>query len=263
MRDIKISLCSIRFPGQAIEEVVEQTSRLGYDGIEIVKEHLDDYLKRKGDLGSLQELIHSRGLVIPMIAPAFNFTGTQKELRESIDRAYCCITQARALGCPLIRAFVSHIGSAEATETEWGQCVSTLKELATEAADTGITFAVETHPGQLMDTVEATLTLIHRVDAPGLRVLLDIWHLYHEGQADPIAALKALYPYTVHIHAKNMIRTPSGSRIAYLEDGDLDYHGFLKALKETNYDGFISVEWFGDNPWTAAAKELAYLRRFT
>ncbi len=259
---MKISLCSIRFREEPIEEVVERTAQLGYDGTEIVIDHVEDYLKRKGELASLRDFVHSKGLEIPIIAPAFNFTGTKEELEESMAKAYRCIDYAKALGAPLIRAFVSKVGSAEATELQWEQCVSALKELATAAHAKKIAFAIETHPNQLMDTVQTTLELINRVNSPGLRVLLDIWHLFNEGKADPVEALHALYPYMVHIHAKNMIRRPEGNKIVYFEEGDMDYPAFLEALKKTNYDRFISVEWFGEQPWTAAEHELAYLKRF-
>lgn len=257
---MKISLCSIRFAEHPMEEVIDRTAALGYDGIEIVVDHVEDYLKRHGKIGSLAELARSNGLAIPILAPGFNFTGTEEELRDSLALARRCIEHARALGCPLIRAFVSDVGSSEATAMQWDQCVRALKEIGDEAASQGIAFAVETHPKQLMDTVESTLDLVNRVDSPGLRVLLDIWHLFHEGQADPVEALRALYPYVVHIHAKNIIRRPEGNTVVYLENGDLDYRPFLAALKETDYASFVSVEWFGPDPWGAARHELDYLR---
>ena len=259
---MKISLCSIRFREQPIQQVVEQTAQLGYDGTEIVIDHLEDYLKRKGELESLRNLVHSKELEIPIISPAFNFTGTVEEHRESIDKAHRCIEYAETLGAPLIRAFVSNVGSAEATESQWNKCVSALKDISAAAYTRGIAFAIETHPRQLMDTVQTTLELIGRVNSPGLRVLLDIWHLFNEGEADPIEALHTLYPYTVHIHAKNMIRHPEGNKIAYFEEGDMDYPSFLEVLKSTDYDRFLSVEWFGEESWTAAEQELGYLRRF-
>ncbi|MCK4591091.1 MAG: sugar phosphate isomerase/epimerase, partial [Candidatus Latescibacteria bacterium] len=185
-----------------------------------------------------------------------------EERRESIDKAYRCIEYAETLGTPLIRAFVSNVGSAEATESQWNQCVLALKEISATAHTKEIAFAIETHPKQLMDTVQTTLELIGRVNSPGLQVLLDIWHLFNEGEADPIEALHTLYPHTVHIHAKNMIRHPEGNKIAYFEEGDMDYPSFFEALKSTDYDRFLSVEWFGEESWTAAEHELSYLRRF-
>ena len=259
---VKISLCSIRFREQPIEQVVKQTAQLGYDGTEIVIDHLENYLKRKGELESLRDFVHSQGLEMPIISPAFNFIGTAEERKESIDKAYRCIGYAEMLGASLIRTFVSNVGSAEATESQWNQCVSALKEISAAAYAKGIAFAIETHPQQLMDTVQTTLELIGRVNSPGLQVLLDIWHLFNEGEADPIKALHTLYPYTVHIHAKNMIRHPEGNKIVYFEEGDMNYPSFLEVLKSTDYDRFLSVEWFGQEPWAAAEHELAYLRRF-
>jgi len=41
--------------------------------------------------------------------------------------------------------------------------------------------------------------------------------------------------------------------------GDMDYAPFPERLKEKNYEGFISVEWFGGEPWAAAEHEIAHL----
>ena len=33
-------------------------------------------------------------------------------------------------------------------------------------------------------------------------------------------------------------------------------------MMRIDYDRFVSVEWFGEEPWVAAEHELAYLRKF-
>ena len=61
--------------------------------------------------------------------------------------------------------------------------------------------------------------------------------------------------------ALQQMREMDSMKTAYFEGGDMDYPSFLAALKKTDYDRFVSVEWFGDEPWVAAEHELAYLRK--
>ncbi len=256
---MKISLCSISFREEPIEEIISQTAKLGYKGIEIFGEHLRKYLAAGGELASLRELAAGYGLSIPVISPYFNFTGSDEEYRRSFELAKEFIGYAVRLGCPVIRTFVSNVGSARATPRQWKRCISVLREICGIAAQKDIIFALETHPGQLMDSTEMTLRLLREVDASNLKVLLDIWHLFNEGGDDPLGALEKLFPYVVHIHAKNMVRSKEGAKVVSLSKGDMDYDLFFRRLREKDYKGFISIEWFGDKPWEAAEHEINYL----
>jgi len=97
------------------------------------------------------------------------------------------------------------VGSREATRRQWQRCIYALKTITNCAGKRGILFALETHPGQLMDNTSSTLRLIRKVGASNLKVILDIWHLFNEGGEDPLKATLALLPYVVHVHAKNMM----------------------------------------------------------
>ncbi len=76
---MKISLCSIRFREQLIEEVVERTAQLGYDGTEIVIDHLEDYLKRKDGLESLRDFVHSQRLDLTCLQFHGHKKGVERE----------------------------------------------------------------------------------------------------------------------------------------------------------------------------------------
>lgn len=257
---MKISLCSISFREQPLEEVISKTAKLGYEGIEIFGEHIRDYLTGGGELASLRELAAGDGLSIAVISPYFNFTGSDEEYRRSFELAKNFIGYAVQLRCPVIRTFVSNVGSVRATPLQWERCISVLKELCGMAVQKDIIFALETHPGQLMDSTEMTLRLLREVDASNLRVLLDIWNLFNEGGDEPLEALERLFPYVVHIHAKNMVRSKEGAKVVYLSEGDMDYGLFFRRLREKDYQGYISIEWFGDKPWEAAEHEMNYLK---
>ena len=257
---MKISLCSISFRDLPIEKVISKAAGFGYHGVEIVGGHLQDYLQRGNKLSSLRKLTQRYGLSIPVISPYFNFTGDKEEFEKSVKLACRFMEYAVQLDCKIIRTFVGNVGSDEATPEQWRRCIVALQEICRTGKEAGVFFALETHPHQLMDTTRTTLRLLKEVDAPNLKVLLDVWHLFNEAREDPLEALNLLFPHVVHVHVKNMRRAKNYRKIVHLEEGDMDYTPFLKSLKEKGYKGFISVEWFGENPWEAVRHEIRYLK---
>lgn len=143
----------------------------------------------------------------------------------------------------------------------WAQATEELKQFAVWGREAAVGFAVETHQGQLADTVGSTLRLILQVDEGNFRVNLDIHNLFAMGE-DPVRALKLLAPYLVHVHAKNGEIKERLRHGIPLAEGNMDYQPFLQELCRQNFAGFVSVEWFGEEPMENAISELAYLQQF-
>jgi len=260
----KTSFCSIADKGERIEEMIPVIARLGYDGIEIWGPHLEDYLDRGHKLSHLHALLEEEGLEAPMVSPYFNFTENVEEREDSIASAERFVDYAETLDAPLVRAFVSHLGSEEAQPRHWRLAVESLKEIAGLGAKQGVGFALEIHSGQLMDTTSTSLQLVRRVAEENVGLNLDIYNLYERGE-DPLTALDRLYPHVVHVHAKNgKAGSGENSLGQFLAEGDMDYRPFLRELRERKFGGFVSVEYFGPADWAEAARrELKYLDRFT
>ena len=96
---------------------------------------------------------------------------------------------------------------------------------------------------------------------------------------DPVQAVYTLKDYIVHTHAKD------GRRLRYVEpeivygvaeeemlgsssfielplgEGDVDFAGYLKALEEIGYKGFLTIEReVGDDPAKDIATAVAFLK---
>ena len=265
---MRTSFCSIALRDDKIKFIIPQVAETGYDGIEVWGQHLVAFLEQGGTVKQLKKLTEEHKLEIPAISPVFNFTGSEAEKKESVRLGKKFVNFSEELGKPVIRVFTGNKGSAEATDDDWKQCAGALQELCEYAQPRGICFALETHPLNLMDDVPATLRLLDMVNFPNLRVIYDIWHVFCEGRADPVKALDDLYPYIIHVHAKNRkqkAKGPRGTNTRYLDNGDLDFKPVLTALKQRKYKGFISIEWFGIDRsavWDAAEHELLFLKQF-
>lgn len=107
-----------------------------------------------------------------------------------------------------------------------------------------------------------------------------IWIFIICGESErisPLELLDKLYPWVVHIHAKNAVLSkgrisPFGyvmdkSRdlpsIRYLSNGDLNYEMIFRELLKRNYKNYISIECFETrrSPLRVAKDEIKLFRR--
>jgi len=273
---MKTSFCSIAFRNDKREilELIPEIAELGYNGIEIWGNHLTGGLS---NVLSVKKAVREHGLEVPMISPYFDFTGSEVKWLSSLSVAKRYVQYAVVLGCPLIRVFTGVVGSGDISNKVWKTAVEGLKVISSIAEEQGISLALETHPGTLTDTVESTLRLIEAVGAPNLKVNLDIYHFW-DATEDFRIPLDKLREHTVHVHAKNTNLSAAQRRsnphlllhdkeaaqeffgIVGLREGGLPYEEFFRDLLTGGYDGFVSIEWFGDAPSRAARSELEYLR---
>ena len=257
-RTIRPSICSIAWRETPIEQVIPIVADAGYLGIEAWGPHLDRYVKEHGDLSTLAELLQENRLQVPMISAYFDLVN---DLEGSLEIARRYLGYTAVFGTPLIRAFTGGGDSDKAPVASWRAVVSGLRRICALGLDRGVGFALETHGGHLHDTTDSTLRLIRQAGMPNLYVNLDIFNLFARGE-NPVRALKRLLPWVRILHLKNGSTDGQGRRsTAPIGNGAMDYAPFLKALQESNYGGYVSVEWFGDAPVVAATVELAYLRQ--
>ncbi len=267
---MKISLCSIGFrrTAQTLSEIIPIVAAIGFDGIEIWGEHFAGTDPRE-----IAALLSDSNLEASMISPYFDLTGTAAAREKSVSDADGFIAYAEAIDAPRIRVFTGVVGSLQADREQFDACAKALREVCDKAASSGVTMAPETHPKTLVDTVPGSLALLEAVDRPNLKLNLDIYHLW-EIHFDPVAVLEWLFEHTAHVHAKNA-KIPPNSHYPLLHDqqasqdiigvtpmaeGNMPYTGFLRSLKNKDFKGYVSVEWFGPDVEKTAASELAYLR---
>lgn len=241
---MRYSMCTTFAKQRNIEEVILMASRLNLDGIEIWEGHIDGYIARNGDINKLKSLLNANGLECVTVSPYLDLI-TEKTVDANMAVARKCIRYARALDCPMVRVFLGDKASREVTAEEWERCFSALRELAKDAIDNGIILALEIHNGKPTDTKEAVLKVLKAVDSEALKLIFDGFNFIPDG-LDMMEAYEALKDYTVHYHFKNLkwdvhICVP-------LDEGDADFTPLVKAVKASGYDGYISFEYFADDP---------------
>ncbi len=89
----------------------------------------------------------------------------------------------------------------------------------------------------LVNTMDALCAHLDEIDHPNIRAMYDTFHANIE-EADPIGALTRNKDHVVHIHISENDRGVPGR-------GNIPWAETYAAIKETGYDGWLTIESFG------------------
>lgn len=254
---MKYCMCTTFGKQRKIEEIAAMAQRLKLDGIEVWEGHIDEYIDRNGDMESLKELLAANGLECVVVSPYPDLI-TEETLDENMGVIRKCVAYAQALACPMVRVFLGAKPSKEVTGAEWDRCIRALQELVKDAEASGVVLMLEIHNGMPTDTKEAALKVLQAVDSQWLRLIFDGFNFFPNG-LDIMEAYEALKEYAVHYHFKNLhwdkhVCVP-------LDEGDVDFAPLARAVKASDYDGYISFEYFADDPSEMIRKSWDWFRR--
>ena len=173
-------------------------------------------------------------------------------LRENVQTLDC----TQALGAsvvlgPLQTGLGVFTGSGP-TREEWAWAVDHLQALSPAADERGITLAIEPlnrFEQYLTNTAADGARLCRDVGHPCCRLMYDTFHAHIE-EKDPRAALQDCKDVLEHVHVSENDRSTPGA-------GQVDWDTTFAALREIGYDGWYTVEAFGDRlPALAAATKI-------
>lgn len=174
---------------------------------------------------------------------------SQAERDKELEKVEFECGIAAALGTPLLRVFAGWPDDDK--ERQWNEMVRCMKIACLMGEREGVVLAVENHNhGGFIQTFDDVDRLMHDVDSEWLRLNLDTGNYI-----DGYPSMEKSPLYTVHTHAKMLNIAPDGT------DTTCDYPKVVKLLKETNYRGFIAVEYEGkEEDITAVPRGVNYLR---
>lgn len=144
--------------------------------------------------------------------------------------------------------------------------VKACQRIADYAAQYGITTTVENH-GFYVNGSDRVIELIEAVGRDNYRLTLDVGNFLCVDE-DAVVGVKKCLPYTVMIHLKDFYyrpsyRNPGGTtefdcagkwfttvngnylRGSIIGQGDLDMWEIMRLIKESGYDGYVSIEFEG------------------
>lgn len=139
------------------------------------------------------------------------------------------------------------------------QIIEGSRQLADYAAQFGITTTIENH-GMAVQHSDRVQRVIEAVNRPNFKTTLDIGNFLCVDE-DPVVGVKKNLPYASLIHFKDFYfrpydDNPGGGRWfttannnflrgAIFGQGDLEVRKIVKLVKESGYDGYITLEFEG------------------
>lgn len=277
---MKFSVFTASTPDWAPEQAAQLLAEQGWDGIEWrVTDQADADIPGfwAGNRASwpLTGLEASLPEIARITATAgLEFSGIGGYARcDDHDNVERMLAATAALGAGQVRVTMPMLGDGDYRELFAG-ARGDLEWVSSRAAVHGVKALVELHHRTIASSASAAIRLIDGLDPQAVGVIHDLGNLVIEGHEDFLAAFQILGPYLAHVHVKNVLWRASteagfdGSVLwheewASLRAGQADVEGYLTALANHGYDGWVTVEDFSAELPLAArtADNLDYLRR--
>jgi D-psicose/D-tagatose/L-ribulose 3-epimerase len=235
--------------------VLELLKSIGYDGVELPIFDLDErewqrWARRLDDLG-LERTANT------VIAPEHNPLSPDSAVRENAYRHMqavidCCVAVGAPLLCGPHQVALGVFTGRGPTDEEWSRSVEHLRRVAGYAALADVTLAEEVvNRFELyhVNTIDEGIRLVDEVGRPNCGIHLDTFHSHIE-EKNPAEAIRRANERILHVHISENDRGVPGT-------GSVAWSQTFDALRDINYDGWLTVEAFGNSlPNLVAATKI-------
>lgn len=215
----------------------------GFDGFEIPV-----FQPSAINPGKIWRTLAENGLecrVCAILPPGLNTISDDPIVRRKTKTHLAdCAKLAAEMGSALmggpVYAPVGHLPGRRRTEDEWKWAVECFQSLGSTLQENGVELALEPlnrFETYFLNTASDAVYLCEEINHPRIGVLLDTFHTNIE-EKDVAGAFRSTGKFLKHIHACENDRGIPGT-------GHVEFSAIATALREINYDGWITIESFG------------------
>lgn len=230
----------------------EKIKKMGFEAVEIPVE--DPALIDVKDVKHALEKLELKAVICGAFGPSRDFTHEDSTFHQNcFDYLRDCFDISNTLGAKFVAGpMYSAVGKArkvseEQKKKEWDLAVTNLHKVCQIAEAEGQVIAIESlnrFESDLINTTEELMQLVHDINHPAAKVLMDGFHLSIE-EKNLEEAIKMVGDKLIHVQVSENHRGIPGT-------GMTDWKAFRKGLEAVNYQGVISIESF-----TPHVQELA------
>lgn len=269
---MKFGICSEIFKDwNDVGRTIDYVKEIGYDGLEIAPFTLAPYVNeipsssrteicRRAEAADLEVL----GIHWVFVGPqGVHLTHPDSEVRQYTQRYlidlvhFCGDVGGKIIvfGSPKQRNIEEGVSYQQAFD--WAR--HTFEQAMPACEERGVTICMEplTHlETNFCKSASETVRLIDAVNHPNYQLILDTKAMAFE-EKDRATLIRQYAPYLRHYHANDENMEGPGF-------GDVDFTPIFQALKDIDFQHYVSVEVFkfDPGPETIAAKSLQYMKRF-
>ncbi len=273
---MRYAFCNEMFGDQPFDQVWPTVREMGYTGVEIAPftllpgcETVDVRDVSAQQRVTVKQQAADAGLDVVGLhwllakTDGFYLTTADATIRAATTEYFRALAQLCAdlggtvmvLGSPHQRNLLPDVEYEEAEK----YAAEVLRAAMPTCEDLGVTIALEplsSAEGDFMLTAESGIQLAKMVDSPNCKLHLDVKAMSAEKK--PVGQIiRDSVDWMVHFHANDPNLLGPGM-------GKVDFEPVFSALKETNYDGWVSVEVFKyePSPEEIAQSSIEYMRSF-
>lgn len=256
-------------PEFTVPEALKFFSELKLDGAEVIIQ--SDFISgipleaSDAQVKEVRRLADDLALPIAATTPYLNLYNSLDEAvrQREQDGLMRVIDISAILGAASIRIYG---GAFKDDETDpdgrkLAQLVKTLRACGDYAQSAGIVLSVENHFGTMATTVAKTMRVIRAIDHPAVGILYDQANLAFLPAEEYKEAISTQIGHINYVHVKDLVyrgRSPKPFRsdsVSHISedirtvfsripgDGILDWPAILQYLKDSGYDGWLSLEY--------------------
>lgn len=267
---------TVQAGGMDISSFIHEAKSAGAEGVEL----LDFFYKDvEPERERAMEALAATGLPCPIFSVAQNFAKIDPEERKAqLRKIQFGVDEALRFGSGVVRVFAGDVAPGITFEQAREWIVEGLSEASIYAFGQGVKLALENH-GKLAGRGDQVRGLIKDVrdkcgnDALGANPDTGNFVLVNQPSHE---AIRQVAPYANMVHFKDFKPEPPGYEgFAYealdgskfvgtaVGEGTVDLEACIRTLKDAMFDGWLSVEYEGEeDPLSAVPRSIENARRY-
>jgi hexulose-6-phosphate isomerase len=231
--------------GFTVDDVLEASKKIGYDGVELNFDKEMLKLDRK-DRELIAEKADSLNIELPSICTGlfweFNLASPEERIREKaveVLKAMCGF--ASDVGARVVLAVPAVAVPELSYQETWQLSTKSILEAAPVAEDCDVTIGVENVWNKFLYSPLEFRSFIEEINHPRVKAYFDAGNIQFLGF--PQQWVRHLGDLIVSVHVKGF-HTPAPFKPEFvpLLQGSVQWREVVDALREVGYDGFLIVE---------------------
>ena len=236
---MKIAYNTLVYANQNISEGIKRLAKYGYDGVDFVGE------PQNYDVEEIKKLLTENNIEASSICGVYSnerdFVSADPRIRkQAVQYVMELVDFAAAIGAKAISIQASacmKINAQASWEQEWSWAVEGIRKAGEYAATKNINLTLEAwnrYETYFINRVEQALDMVNEINLPNVGVMGDTYHMNIE-EANIGDALRSLGDKLYYLHIADSNRAAPGR-------GHIDFDEVGQALKDINYQGWVSME---------------------